>query len=357
MKAALKDYLRETGALLEEQRRKDPPFAYRTKELMDGAFAYYLRGGKRLRPALVRLAAGILGGGAAEDAALPCALGLEYYHNWTLIHDDVLDHDDLRRGKPAVHTMTRDAFSDRGEKEAAEYGVDLAILAGDALHSAAVAAIAGADGVSPQVTLAILRLLEGEYGPRLIEGETVDTKNGVLFGSGGFHRISRESALEVIRGKTGALFAIAARSGGMIGQNCPGETKEILALADFAEACGVAFQLQDDILGLTSTDEVLGKPVFSDIREGKPTVLLLTSFANASPAEQAFLLETVGREADSDAVEKARRILLDRGGVEESRRLADEYVRKADESLAALPASPRRDLLEMWRDAMVDREK
>ncbi|MBP5288995.1 MAG: polyprenyl synthetase family protein [Clostridia bacterium] len=357
MKGALKEYLRETGVLLEEQRKLDPPFPYETAELMEGTYAYFLRGGKRLRPAICRMAAGALGGEAAERAALPCALGLEYYHNWTLIHDDVLDHDDLRRGKPAVHTLTTDRFREESGADAAgEYGLDLAILAGDALHSAAIRAIAGAKDVSPEVTLAILRLLEGEYGPRLIEGETVDTKNGVLYGKGRFAGISRDTALGVIRGKTGALFAIAAGSGGMIGQSRAEETPEIRALFDFAEACGIAFQLQDDILGLTSTDGTLGKPVCSDIREGKPTVLLLTSFANATEEERAFLLETVGRRAGDEQVEKARRILLARGGVEESRRLADESIRKANGCLAVLAPSRWRDLLEAWRDAMVDRD-
>ena len=282
-------------------------------------------------------------------------MGLEYYHNWTLIHDDVLDHDDFRRGAPAVHKLTAVRFKAFGEK-AAEYGLDLAILAGDALHSAAVRAIAGAKDVSPKVTLAILKLLEGEYGPRLIEGETVDTKFGVLYGDGAFDRITSVDALRVIRGKTGALFAVAAAAGGMIGQGSAEKTPEIEALTEFAQSCGVAFQLQDDILGLTSTDEVLGKPVGSDIREGKPTILLLTSFANATPEERSFLLQTVGQNADDDSVEKARRILLDRGGVEESRRLAEEYVKRADDSLAVLPPSSRRALLEAWRDAMVDRD-
>ncbi len=356
MKAALKDYLRQTGQLLEEIRKNDPPFAYRTPELAEGTYAYYLRGGKRLRPALCRMAAGALGGEEAENAALPCALGLEYYHNWTLIHDDVLDHDDFRRGASAVHKLAADRFREHGDK-AAEYGVDLAILAGDALHSAAVAAIAGKSRVAPEVRLEILRLLEGLYGPRLIEGETVDTKNGVLYGAGRFYEISAEEALEVIRGKTGALFAVSARAGALIGQNSPGETPLVRALTDFAESCGVAFQLQDDILGLTASEEALGKPVLSDVREGKPTVLLLTSFANATEEERSFLLRVVGKNADDGQTKRARDILLARGGVEECRRLADQYIKTADGALSALPPSRWRDLLEAWRDAMVDRDR
>ncbi|MBQ3865988.1 MAG: polyprenyl synthetase family protein [Clostridia bacterium] len=356
MKEELKAYLRETDLAIRARLREDPPFAYGAAELAEGTWSYFERGGKRLRPALCRLSAGALGGAAAEAAAVPCALALELYHNWTLIHDDVIDHDDFRRGKPAVHRLTADRFAAAGADRAAEYGLDVALMAGDALHSAAVAALAGTDGVDPAVVLAILRDLEGRFGPRLIEGETVDTRFGVLYGAGRFPEIRRDEVLNMIAGKTGALFAIAARSGAMIGQNGTAETEETAALSAFAEACGMAFQLQDDVLGLTSTDEVLGKPVYSDIREGKPTLLLLTSYENADEEERAFLLSVVGQKAGEADVAKAASILKARGGVEACLELAGSYLRTAKESLSVLPASRYRDLLLAVMESMVDRK-
>lgn len=357
MNLALRAYLEETSRALEERLQKDPPFSYVPEELMEGTFAYFRRGGKRLRPAVCRLSAGALGGEKAEQTALPCALALEFYHNWTLIHDDVIDHDDFRRGSPAVHRLTADIFREKyGENKAEEYGLANAILAGDALHSAAVRALAGADAISPEVTLEILRLLEGEYGPRLIAGEAIDTRNGVLFGADAFYRVPREEILSMMAGKTGALFGISARSGALIGLGSPRPTAEVDALTEFAECCGIAFQLQDDVLGLTSTDAVLGKPVGSDIREGKATILLITSYQNATEAEQAFLRDVVGKKSDGESVEKARQILLSRGGMEECLSLAKTYLNQAEESLLCLPASRYRDLLWAWMDTMVNRE-
>jgi len=361
MNRALLSYLKESGEAVLSYYRENPPFKLSPDELMEGTFVYFERGGKRLRPAICRLAAGALGGAEAEEAATPCALALELYHNWTLIHDDMIDHDDTRRGQSAVHKLVRDAFMDKTDAAtAAEYGIDTAILAGDALHSASISYLSHLSDsgfVPPAVTLKILSLLTGEYGPRLISGETVDTKNGLIYGKGGFFRLTREEIVSMMAGKTGALFGISALSGALIGQKNPDETAPFpRALANFAENCGIAFQLQDDILGITSTEEKLGKPIGSDIREGKPTLLLLTSYENATSAEQEFLRSVVGRTKNESDVLKAKEILLARGGVEETKKTAEAYLASAQESLALLPPSPQKEILSSWCDYMVNRE-
>lgn len=360
MNEKLLSYLKESGEAVLSYYKKNPPFSLSPEELMDGTFVYFERGGKRLRPAICRLAAGAIGGMEAEEAAIPCALALELYHNWTLVHDDMIDHDDLRRGKKAVHKLVSDDFlSETDEKTAAEYGFDTALLAGDALHSASVAYLSQLSDtgfVPADVTLKIIRLLEGEYGPRLISGETIDTKNGLIYGKGRFFDRTEEEVLFMMAGKTGALFAISALSGALIGSKSADESRaECAALANFAEKCGLAFQLQDDILGITSTEEKLGKPIGSDIREGKPTLLLLTAYRNATEEEKAFLRKTVGISQNEDDILRAREILLKRG-VEETEKRAEAFLEEAKKSLSLLPDSPWKELLEAWRSFMLHRE-
>lgn len=360
MNPELTRYLKESEESILSLYQNKPPFPLSPKELHEGSFVYFERGGKRLRPAICRLTAGICGGDEAEKAADPCALALELYHNWTLIHDDMIDHDDLRRGKKAVHKLISDRFTERyGKKTADEYGTDVALLAGDALHSASVsylAQLSDSGFVPPAVSLKIISLLEGHFGPRLISGETLDTRNGLLYGAGAFYRLEKEEILEMMWGKTAALFGISALSGALIGLRDPDESAPLAAaLTRFAEHCGIAFQLQDDILGITSTKETLGKPIGSDIREGKPTLLLLSSYRNASPAEQEFLRSTVGISKEEDEICRAMEIVRRRGGIEETRRVAAEFLSKAEEDLALVPDSHRKKLLQSWQGFMVDR--
>lgn len=361
MSALLFDYLKESSERIFSYYQATPYFALTPAELMEGTFVYFERGGKRLRPAICRLAAGALGGKQAEEAATPCALALELYHNWTLVHDDMIDHDDTRRGQKAVHKLVSDRFAESHPQSiAAEYGFDTALLAGDALHSASVyylTRLSDSGFVPPQVTLKILSLLEGQYGPHLISGEAIDTRNGLLFGSGAFFHLTEEEVIGMMAGKTGALFGISALSGALIGLKSDDDAlPKAQALTRFAETCGLAFQLQDDILGITSTQEKLGKPICSDIREGKPTLLLLSAYRNATEDEKEFLRRVVGSSQREDELLAAKEILLKRGGVEETEAKAAAYLKQAEESLALIPDSPWKERLEAWRQFMLRRE-
>ena len=266
----------------------------------------------------------------------------------------------IKNGIPAlVAALGDDEKAETDAATAAEYGFDTALLAGDALHSASVyylSRLSDSGFVPPKVTLKILKLLEGEYGPRLISGETLDTKNGLIYGKSRFFDRSEEEVLFMMAGKTGALFAISALSGALIGAKNADETaEECAALARFAENCGLAFQLQDDILGVISTEEKLGKPIGSDIREGKPTLLLLTAYKNATEEEKVFLRRTVGVSNDEQEILRAGDILRARG-VEETRARAAAFLEEAKKNLDLLPDSPWKELLEAWRSFMLNRE-
>ena len=350
-------YLKETGELVETYRLAHPVFPLKPAELQEGTFSYFLRGGKRLRPALVRLAAGAVGGEKAESLVIPLALGLELYHNWTLIHDDVIDHDLTRRGRDSVHAAVAKAFS--SFEKSAEYGEDVAILAGDALHSAALfylASLSDSGAVSPLVTLAIIKELEGCFGLRLISGETLDTKNGLL-SADRFWEVPEADVMEMIAGKTGALFGISVLSGAFAGQNRAERTPEALALLEFAEKSGVAFQIRDDILGLTADEKKLGKPLFSDLREGKITPLLLFAYRRSNEQDKAYLRSVIGKTSEEKALLRAREILFSSGGVDEAARLADAYLAEADAALGRLPDSRAKGLLQALSDFLLKRDR
>ena len=167
--------------------------------------------------------------------------------------------------------------------------------------------------------------------------------------------MSHEDVTFMMAGKTGALFAISALSGAMIGLGKADPANEnAQALARFAENCGLAFQLQDDILGVTSDEKTLGKPIGSDIREGKPTILLLNAYKNATDEEKEFLRSVVGISKDKDEILRARSILLEKG-LEETAKSAKDYLDLAEKDLATLPDSPEKDLLESWRLFMLNR--
>lgn len=353
----LKDYLRQTQQKVDEYITKTDTSFLRPPELREGALSYFQRGGKRLRPAILLLCAGALGGEEGERRALPAACGVELFHTWTLIHDDIIDNDDKRRGADTVHIQCAKRFAALGypPEACARYGRDLAILAGDSLHALSVSLFCGLSG-PPEVTLAIIRMLQTVYLGRLLDGEAVDTRNGVLT-PGEFSVGTREETLSVIRGKTGALFEFSAVCGGMIGAGgTDTDDPRIAALGRFALDCGIAFQLQDDILGILSDEKTLGKPIGSDIREGKKTVILQYAYEHANEEEKSAVRSALGNpRADAAQLERVRRIFLDRGGVDCAARLARESIGAALSGLQTLPDSRYRRILERLAGYMLAR--
>lgn len=359
MNEVLKNYLKKTGDSVSEFVNNNIDSFLEPRELRDASLLYFNRGGKRLRPGLVCLAAGLFGGENAETAALPCAAGVELFHNWTLIHDDIIDNDDVRRGGSSVHVAVAALFRDCGEKSR-EYGRDVAILAGDALHSMSIRLMTKLveNGVSSEIALKIISLCEGEYVNRLLCGETLDTRSGLFSGNVISEGINEDESLNIMLGKTGALFALCAVSGAMIGLGISDEKDDrITALKCFAENCGIAFQLKDDILGVTSDEKTLGKPIGGDIREGKATLILAEAIRNASPSDREFFERVVGnRQATTSEVERALGLLQELGGVDYAARLAADSIDRALKSLEVLPHNTYSELLCMWAESMSARK-
>jgi len=357
MTVDLMDALRERERWVNEYFQQ-PRFSewFKPPDLRDAVFAYVQRAGKRLRPAVLLWSCGAVGGD--EEKALPAAAGVEMFHTWTLVHDDLIDNDDLRRGGPTVHAMGREFAATRlgyDRERAEEYGRDLAVLTGDSQHGWTISLFCECArlGVDPAVVIEVIYHLESYVVNTLIEGETLD----VQYSRTPIEQLTEEDIIYMLWMKTGVLYEFAATAGAMLGLQCSDrEHPHVRALAHFASSCGTAFQLQDDILGLMGQEEQLGKPIGSDVREGKKTTIVYFALRDASADDRRFLLSVLGdREASGEDVRKATDLMVSLGAVRKTAELALRHVNKALPELDVLPQSGYRDLLSEWAHYMISR--
>jgi len=331
--------------------------AFGAAHIRDAVYSYIQAGGKLLRPGVLLLSCGAVGGDEAR--ALPAAAGLEVFHTWTIVHDDIIDRDAKRRGGPTVHeAFRRRAITElelEGE-EAEHYGTAVAILAGDVQHGWAISLfteLTTVAGLDPSVTLALVGELDGYVVNRLVEGQALD----VRYAGTSVEEYDRDRIMDVLRRKTGVLYEFAGRAGAMIGLETADRDHELVrVIASFTGKCGIAFQLQDDILGIVGDERQLGKPVGSDIREGKKTMVALYAFQSADPAQRARLKAVLGRRGATDAeIEGTKALLEELGGIEQTRALAHEYVEEALRDLDGVPPSLYKDLLCRWAEFVIER--
>lgn len=345
--------LREAVSLrrewITEHLQRHPPSGLGGGPLLDGVWEYLRRDGKCLRGAVCLLSCGLFGGG--ETAALPVASAVEVFHAWTLVHDDIVDRDSTRRGGPTLHRyFERQA---RAGHDAPWYGLSLALLAGDIEQAWATELICGLQGPA-EVSLRVLRELSGVAVPQLVEGEVLDIE---LSGTP-FAEIRQDEVLRMIERKTAVLYRFAGRAGAWIGRGSAAEAPEVEALAAFLTEIGVAFQLKDDVLGVTSSAEKTGKDSDSDIREGKRTLIAVLAFERANGKERRLLETTLGNaQADAAGVQAVREVFQNTGAVAAVEELAQLKVDEALLRLAHLPDRPQRDLLQKLALYLVQREK
>ena len=330
--------------------------SFRPQPLYQAVYSYLQRPAKRLRPGILLFCCGAVGG--REEQALLAAAATEVYHTWTLVHDDIIDNDPKRRGLPTVHEEMRLEALKWGcnEIDASHMGRNIAILAGDLQHAWSVRLLLDSAelGVASPVILDLVRRLEDDLTSGLVAGEALD----VLFSARPIGELSEADVLEMLELKTGVLYEFAAMAGASIGL---GEIKSqnqlIGRLGRFARRCGTAFQLQDDILGITGDEQLLGKAVGSDIREGKRTTIVLHAYQNASDKEKHILEATLGNpNASALEVAEVRQILINNQGIEYTNQLAQSIVAEAREELVPLPPSKYKELLLTWAKYVVNRE-
>lgn len=290
-------------------------------------------GGKRLRPFMVLKCCKLINGN--EKDAIPTASALELLHTFTLIHDDIMDQDEKRRGVPTVHTT---------------YGVPIAIVAGDLLFAKvyeAITAYTDTKNVKPKRLLQVMKEIS-EATIALCEGQTRD----MMFEDK--ETVSEEEYLEMIKGKTAALFEVSARCGGVLGG---GTKKQVERLGKFGHFSGMAFQIIDDVLALTADEKVLKKPVGNDIREGKRTLMVVYALKKAKAGQRKQILETLGnKDASAEQIRETIKLIDSLGAIVYAKRLAEKYISKAKKALSVFPESDDREDLLSLSDLIFDRQ-
>jgi octaprenyl-diphosphate synthase len=285
-----------------------------------------MSGGKRVRPAVLLMAARLCG--YTGDRAILNAAVVEFIHTATLVHDDIIDEAETRRGKLAAHSR---------------WGNDVTVLLGDYLYIRSMAMALSQD------TLEVVRLL-CDVTLRMIEGELYQlTKNGDV-------AITEQEHFEIIRRKTAFLFSGCAEIGGLLGTCTP---EQRVALREYGFNLGIAFQIVDDVLDFTADEQSLGKPIGGDLREGKvtlPIILLL----QRTDAEVLALIQSVVSErgVTPEGWRTIRELLTRHGAVEAAYERAVDYADRAKQGiLAAFPASVERDSLAALTDYVLNRDR
>lgn len=309
--------LTATESLFHEQLGSDVPFIQEAGEYI------FRGGGKRVRPALLLLAAQMLNLDTEEDVTYAAAV--ELIHTATLIHDDIIDHAALRRGQKTLNRV---------------WGNSLTVLLGDWLYTTAMHESLRHDNVEVirALCLATREMTEGELLALQRLG-AIDLTVEEYFG--------------IINRKTAKLFAAACAVPSLVP---PAHPEAGAALNRYGEALGMCFQLVDDLLDFTAKEEDLGKPVLSDLKEGKMTLPILLALPRISEQDKAAI-ETVLRDRAFHEVssEQVMEIVVAQGTLEETREMAQSYARQAREALAFFPSSAAREALEFAPDFVLSR--
>jgi len=287
---------------------------------------YVLRsGGKRVRPLLVLLAARLCG--YRGDRAVPLASIVEFIHTATLLHDDVVDNADLRRGQESANAV---------------WGNEASVLVGDFLFSKSFSLLV-ADG-----DLRILRAMS-DATTLMAEGEVLE-----LLKTSDLATLEQEY-LEVVTNKTAVLLAAACEIGGLLG-GAPED--RVAALRDYGMEVGIAFQLVDDCLDYVGDQSAFGKEVGTDLAEGKITLPLIHALRQCTAEERAFIQKVLDQEEVRPAdLEGVLRLIQAYGGIAFSRAQAEERVARAKERLAGFPSCPERAGLEAVAEYVVTRNR
>ncbi len=326
-------YLDERARLVEKEiDRWVPPglepgiLAKATRHLIEA-------GGKRLRPCIALTACEAVRG--KPGGAIETAAALELLHNFTLIHDDIMDRDEFRRNVKTVHVI---------------WGEPIAIVAGDALFAKVFEAISAN---ARRVKLGSERTVElfdtvSKASFELCQGQALD----MLYEKRA--SVSEEEYMCMVSGKTGALMEASAKVGALLGG---GEPKQVAALAGYGRLIGIAFQMQDDVLGVSGKQKKFGKPIGSDIREGKRTLITIRALVTASKKGRAALMRALGkRGASKRDIKAAIDALKEAGAIDYVAKRAQKLVNEAKSKLRVLPESEAKEALLALADFVITRE-
>jgi geranylgeranyl diphosphate synthase type II len=271
--------------------------------------------GKQIRPILT-IISGLAAGGNLDHLLYPAA-AVELLHNFTLVHDDIMDNDDLRRGKPTVHV---------------KWDLGTAILAGDGLLGLAYRKLLATPGIND---LRMIRLFT-EAMLEICEGQALDKsfENSV--------QVTQDEYLKMISKKTATLICLSCQLGGI---TAAADELIIQALADFGLNLGLGFQIQDDLLDIFADEIKLGKRVGSDLAMHKKTIV------------NVRLSEKLGATNEITSLPEFKRLLSEQDVIKDVKELIDGYFQKSKDALARLPANAYTNLLYALSDYIKEREK
>ncbi|HEV2484683.1 MAG TPA: polyprenyl synthetase family protein [Terracidiphilus sp.] len=316
------DLLRDDLVAIEQELGRDAASGVSTIT----EIAEYLRegGGKRIRPTLLLLSAHALG--YTGLGAIRLGAVVEMVHTATLVHDDIIDGADTRRGRPSANTA---------------WGNEKCVLAGDWLYMQAFKV------ALEEKDLRVLELLIG-LTQQMVEGELLQIQK---LGKA----VSEAEYYDLIFRKTACLFSVSMRLGAVLAGASPAVES---SLATYGRTVGLAFQIVDDVLDLTATEEVLGKPVASDLREGKATLSVIHSIDHGTAKDRQIIQRVLDdRSFENASRQQIREILVRNGSVEYARTVADRYAEQSRQALAQLADSEFKRALLWVPDFVVAREK
>ncbi len=296
LQTLLSDDLSAVNAMIVNQMQSPVPMIPQLASYLIAA------GGKRMRP-LLTLAAANLKGPIAGDAHIKLATAVEFIHSATLLHDDVVDESDQRRGAPSANTV---------------FGNQSSVLVGDFLFSRAFQMMVGAGDID------ILGVLSSASCV-IAEGEVMQ------LAAIGDLAISEKDYLNVVQAKTAALFAAATQVGAMVSNM---NQEQVDALYQYGLNLGIAFQITDDVLDYSADQTKLGKNIGDDFREGKVTLPIIIAYSQATEDEKQFWQMTIGEQGGTDSqFGQALRLINKHNAVDESLKHAQKYADKAVASL------------------------
>ena len=289
------------------------------KQLYDAASHLIIHGGKRLRPYLVLKSCQMLGG--KQSDAISAASAVEMIHNFTLVHDDIMDNDEMRHGVTTTHK---------------KFDIPLAILAGDVLYSKAYNTISSKSKLSSNYTTELVSKLS-KACIKICEGQVDDIK----FAEN--KKIPTEKEyVKMIEKKTAVLFEVSCAMGAICAKR---KQKDVKNLSAFGRNLGIAFQITDDLIGIIGDSKITKKPVGNDIREGKKSLPIILAIKKARGQNRTKIMRVFGNSgASKQQINLAVNVIRSLGVEKEVRDIALKYAQRAEKSISSYTGSAKNEM-------------
>ena len=289
------------------------------KQLYDAASHLIIHGGKRLRPYLVLKSCQMLGG--KQSDAISAASAVEMIHNFTLVHDDIMDNDEMRHGVTTTHK---------------KFNIPLAILAGDVLYSKAYNTISSKSKLSSNYTTELVSKLS-KACIKICEGQVDDIK----FAEN--KKIPTEKEyVKMIEKKTAVLFEVSCAMGAICAKR---KQKDVKNLSAFGRNLGIAFQITDDLIGIIGDSKITKKPVGNDIREGKKSLPIILAIKKARGQNRTKIMRVFGNSgASKQQINLAVNVIRSLGVEKEVRDIALKYAQRAEKSISSYTGSAKNEM-------------